>query len=72
MIPTPSRALGFLSRWRHRVLAAVGVAARAFVDDGDGDGNRYSTPVELSLARQLGSGLRWPTPEWPRGKGKRF
>ena len=26
----------------------------------------------LSLARQLGSGLRWPTPEWPRGKGKRF
>ena len=24
----------------------------------------------LSLARQLGSGLRWPTPEWPRGKGK--
>ena len=59
------------------MLAAVGVAARAFVDDDDdddddGDGNRYSTPVELSLARQLGSGLRWPTPEWPRGKGKRF
>ena len=26
----------------------------------------------LSLARQLGSGLRWPTPEWPRGKGKRL